>query len=532
MRYVSLLAATVLTVTLHAQSSFVGMAAMTWYPDDTTTGKVLHIYDTRDVVVDAPQGNNWVIDNLVNTLAANPNDFKTSRMGSVFGVTIDRTGNLYVAAGGTYNLNGVVEGTAGSGGVYRVNAADWSVDDFITTVNAPTSSSTTQIPNMDCGIGNINYDQFNNQLFLTNFEDGKIYRCDMNGNILSKFDPFTADNASSGAADLGELPWGVAVNRDGLGNCRVYFGVFSGGGVAAPLPAPRDKNCIYSVALDANGEFSGTEQFEFQVEDFGSQWQPMGPGFPVACLNFSADGKLLVAERSQLDVTMCSAHNSRVYILENSTGTWLIERYLHIGVIGIPDNMCANTSGGADWGFYDDDPSTTNAGCEEMVWSSSDAIKYDAYNPDGSQDKVYGLTGVKRSGNSVNASDPDYVYTTSYMIDLNQILNDQPKTFLGSCALWSDCEYDPCEFYECNLVNVFTPNKDGKNDYLAFTCIGGDGWGLEVFDRWGAQVYKSDDYHNDWDGANLVEGVYYYILTSACDGRKFNAFCHLQRSTL
>lgn len=534
MRYVSLLAATVLTITLQAQSSFIGMAVMTHYPADTSNDVAVNIYDTRDVVVNAPQGNNWAINNLVLTASADPTQFKVSRLGSIFGVTIDRMGNLYITSCATYNLPSVVEGSAGAGGIYRVNAADWSVDDFVTTVNAPTSASTTQIPNTGCGLGNINYDQFNNQLFVTNFEDGKIYRYDMNGNILSTFDPFSADNASPGFADLGELPFGVAVNRDGLGNCRLFFSVWCRNSYqpGSPPPAPRDKNCIYSVALDANGNFTGTEQLEYQVEDFQSQWSPLGPGCVISTMNFSADGKLLVAERSQLDMSMLSAHNSRVYLLENSTGAWLLERYLQIGVIGLDDDVCANTSGGADFGFYDDDPTAETAGCEQLVWASSDAIKYDAYNPDGSQDKVYGLTGVKRSGNSMISTDPDFVYTTSYMIDLNGDLSDQPKTWLGSCAVWSDCEYDPCEFYECNLVNVFTPNKDGKNDYLAFACIGGDGWGLQVFDRWGAEVYKSDNYQNDWDGANLVDGVYYYILTSACDGRKFNAFCHLQRSTL
>jgi gliding motility-associated-like protein len=534
MRYVPLLSACIFSIALNAQSSFVGMAAMTHYPVDTSSELVMNVYDTRDVVVNAPQGNNWALTNLLTTNSADPSQFKVSRMGSVFGVTIDRTGNFYVTSCGTYNLPSVVEGTAGAAGIYRVNALDWSVDDFVTTVNAPTSTSTTQIPNTGCGLGNINYDPFNNQLFVTNFEDGKIYRLDMSGNILSKHDPFTADNAAPGFADLGELPYGVAVTRDGLGNTRLFFSVWCANAYmpGGPPPAPRDKNCIYSIGLDANGDFTGTAQFEYQVEDFSSQWSPLGPGCVISSLNFSADGKLLVAERSMLDMSMLSAHNSRVYILENSTGTWILERWLQIGVIGLDDQICANTSGGADFGFYDDDASPgVNAGCEQLVWSSSDAIKYDAYNPDGSPHKVYGLTGVKRSGNSMIATDPDYVYTTSYMIDLNGDLTDQPKTWLGSCTVWSDCEYDPCENYECNLVNVFTPNKDGKNDFLSFTCIAGDGWGLQVFDRWGAEVYQSDNYQNDWDGGQLVEGVYYYILTSACDGRKMNAFCHLQRTT-
>ncbi len=534
MRYATLLFVSAITLSLPAQvASFIGMAAMTHYPSDTASELCLNVYDTRDVVVNAPQGNNWAMTNMLLSNSADPNQFKVSRMGSVFGITVDGSGNMYVAACGTYNIQSVIQGSAGSAGIYRVNALDWSVDDFVTTVNAGSSSSTTQIPNTGSGLGNINFDQYNDQLFVTNFEDGKIYRYDLNGNILSTFDPFTADNGTAGWAALGELPFGVAVTKDGAGNCRLFFSVWCRNAYTpGPAPAaPRDKNCIYSVALDANGNFSGTEQFEYQVEDFVSQWSPLGPGCVISTLNFSVDGHLLCAERSQIDMSSLSAHNSRVYLLENSTGSWIIERWLHIGVIGLDDAICANTSGGADFGFYDDDATPgVNAGCEQLVWASSDAIKYDAYNPDGATHKVYGLTGVKRSGNSMVATDPDFVYTTSYMIDLNGDLTDQPKTWLGSCCVWSDCEYDPCESYVCNLVNVFTPNKDGKNDFLAFSCISGDGWGLQVFDRWGAEVYKSDNYKNDWDGGQLVEGVYYYILTSACDGRKMNAFCHLQRA--
>ena len=64
-----------------------------------------------------------------------------------------------------------------------------------------------------------------------------------------------------------------------------------------------------------------------------------------------------------------------------------------------------------------------------------------------------------------------------------------------------------------NFPNVFTPNGDGKNEKFV---IGGlekyPGSVIYIYNRWGGMVYQSRDYRNNWDGSNLNEGTYYYIL--------------------
>lgn len=63
------------------------------------------------------------------------------------------------------------------------------------------------------------------------------------------------------------------------------------------------------------------------------------------------------------------------------------------------------------------------------------------------------------------------------------------------------------------IPNVITPNGDGKND--KFVIKGLDLYPrsvLEVFNRWGNQVYRSDNYSNNWGGEGLSGGVYYYVL--------------------
>ncbi|WP_147313975.1 T9SS type B sorting domain-containing protein [Deminuibacter soli] len=63
------------------------------------------------------------------------------------------------------------------------------------------------------------------------------------------------------------------------------------------------------------------------------------------------------------------------------------------------------------------------------------------------------------------------------------------------------------------IPNIITPNSDGKNDQFKITGIGAyPNSVLVVYNRWGNQVFYSSDYHNEWDGAGLNEGTYYYVL--------------------
>ena len=50
------------------------------------------------------------------------------------------------------------------------------------------------------------------------------------------------------------------------------------------------------------------------------------------------------------------------------------------------------------------------------------------------------------------------------------------------------------------VPNAFTPNGDGKNDF--FVILGKEivRFNLRIFDRWGLQLFSSDNMENQWDG--------------------------------
>jgi gliding motility-associated-like protein len=63
--------------------------------------------------------------------------------------------------------------------------------------------------------------------------------------------------------------------------------------------------------------------------------------------------------------------------------------------------------------------------------------------------------------------------------------------------------------------NVFTPNGDGVNDYFVIDKLETEhylGRDLIVFNRWGKKVYEASAYINQWDGAGLPDGTYFYIF--------------------
>lgn len=74
---------------------------------------------------------------------------------------------------------------------------------------------------------------------------------------------------------------------------------------------------------------------------------------------------------------------------------------------------------------------------------------------------------------------------------------------------------------QLQITNLFTPNGDGFNDTWTIEFLDNIGaYTLRVFSRGGLEVYRSENYSNDWDGkhyqtgADLPEDGYFYIIES------------------
>jgi gliding motility-associated-like protein len=66
---------------------------------------------------------------------------------------------------------------------------------------------------------------------------------------------------------------------------------------------------------------------------------------------------------------------------------------------------------------------------------------------------------------------------------------------------------------ELFIPNVITPNGDGKND--RFVIVGREAYDrieITIVNRWGNEVYRNDDYKDEWDGRGLNEGTYFPII--------------------
>ncbi|WP_158622520.1 Ig-like domain-containing protein, partial [Pedobacter sp. KBW06] len=71
------------------------------------------------------------------------------------------------------------------------------------------------------------------------------------------------------------------------------------------------------------------------------------------------------------------------------------------------------------------------------------------------------------------------------------------------------------------IPNVITPNGDGKND--SFVIVGLENYNnadVTIFNRWGNEVYRNNNYKNTWTGEGLNEGTYYYLIRLNSSGKQ------------
>jgi gliding motility-associated-like protein len=67
--------------------------------------------------------------------------------------------------------------------------------------------------------------------------------------------------------------------------------------------------------------------------------------------------------------------------------------------------------------------------------------------------------------------------------------------------------------FDFEIPEGFSPNGDGRNDLFVINGLEEfPGSSVQIFNRWGQVVFESNNYQNNWDGKDAVDGTYFYVL--------------------
>lgn len=97
----------------------------------------------------------------------------------------------------------------------------------------------------------------------------------------------------------------------------------------------------------------------------------------------------------------------------------------------------------------------------------------------------------------------------------------------GGCGDTLTTTVDVSEGFSLYLPNVFTPNGDGVNEVFGLPyLVPSESFALRVFNRWGLEMYATNDPQAPWDGRNagkpVPDGVYLFLVNTRdpCDQEK------------
>ena len=361
----------------------------------------------------APTGVQWTVGAGQTNFYTHP-DWTQAKIGDVGGITLDSSGNIYLAATRMYGFNNIgsssiMPGNPGNGDVYKINGNTGTASRLVQTTPANTYTSGNKLPNTGPGLGQITLVCDYNVLLVSNFEDGKIYQIDPNtGNILGKYDfgqnlpsalptsrPAMPDNSTNGYTQLGRRVWALKYSKT---QGRVFFSVVSGDLGAPATPSSE----IWSVAFGSGG-FSGPAKLEVALPPLTTG----GPSSsPVADITFDpTETVMYLAERSMSGGGSPAAHQSRLLEYDLVGLNWIGTSPTKFK-IGWFSNHTNDAGGSA----YDNSPGG-------RVWTTSDYITPTA---------VYGLQGLPIGGGD---------YLNSIDIDLNNTPGTGDKRWIGDVEI-------------------------------------------------------------------------------------------------
>jgi gliding motility-associated-like protein len=119
-------------------------------------------------------------------------------------------------------------------------------------------------------------------------------------------------------------------------------------------------------------------------------------------------------------------------------------------------------------------------------------------------------------GTSSSDESPSHIYSGPYATTAYTV----KYTVTDSFGCESTAQKMIKVYSSCYLAvpNAFTPNADGKNDYLyPLNAIKAEKLNFKVYDRWGQLIFQTNYWKHGWDGtykgAPQPSGVYVWFLT-------------------
>ncbi len=284
------------------------------------------------------------------------------------------------------------------------------------------------------GLGYIEFDAIHDQLFITNMDDGQIYRLNTDGTLLSSFDPLMADDGISGQLPvLGDRILGVAFNQI---NKRVYYSIWSNHYDKTNVNTNVDAtfNTIRSVALDANGAFiPASDQLEITMPYGTSGFNLTTPVGDIA-FNRSGDRVLLaefpLGENTSTNQIVTAAYIGVLREYQLSAGVWNLEPTYGGNDEGKYDigsqtfYKGRNSRGGVDWG-YENVTGTSINGDESYILTTGDALHITAIEGD----NIFGLQFMPSTGGNI---------ANSILVDLDNNLAAENLYVYGDVDIYKD----------------------------------------------------------------------------------------------
>ncbi|WP_430468327.1 gliding motility-associated C-terminal domain-containing protein [Winogradskyella ouciana] len=162
-------------------------------------------------------------------------------------------------------------------------------------------------------------------------------------------------------------------------------------------------------------------------------------------------------------------------------------------------------------------------------------IEFDLFDLLSGDFDMNGTWTVESGDATINGSlfDPSTVIVGNYVFKYSITEGPCPTEAEVTVAVDDECTVLPCSD-ENNVIisKTVTANGDNNNEFFTVTGLEFCGFTIEVeiFNRWGAKIYESRNYQNDWNGdahgssvgnsGKVPTGTYYYIINFRDSGLK------------